>query len=91
MLYALICTDKPGALNIRKKNRDAHLEHLDKGGLKVVHAGPFLDIKGDMCGSLIVFDAPGVDAVEDWAERDPYAAAGLFESVVIRGWKKVIG
>ena len=26
-----------------------------------------------------------------WAEADPYARAGLFESVTISEWKKVVG
>jgi uncharacterized protein YciI len=28
---------------------------------------------------------------EDWAAADPYAMAGLFRSVTITEWKKVIG
>jgi uncharacterized protein YciI len=30
-------------------------------------------------------------AAEAWAAADPYAKAGLFESVTIRAWKKVRG
>ena len=44
-----------------------------------------------MCGSLIVLDVPDLDAARAWAEADPYAKAGLFDSVAIREWKKVIG
>ena len=29
-------------------------------------------------------------AAEDWAANDPYAKAGLFDSVEIRAWKQVI-
>jgi len=28
MLYAIICADKPGALEVRKANREAHLAHI---------------------------------------------------------------
>jgi uncharacterized protein YciI len=39
MLYALICTDEPGALPVRKANRPLHLEYLKSLGDTVVLAG----------------------------------------------------
>jgi uncharacterized protein len=57
----------------------------------VVQAGPFLDGAGEMVGSLVVIEADTRAAAEDWAAGDPYARAGLFESVEIRAWKKVVG
>ena len=91
MLYAIICHDKPGAIAIRKANRNAHLEHIRGTDGAIVQAGPLLDGKGQMCGSLIIFEAKDLDTVERWTEGDPYAHAGLFESVVIRPWNRVIG
>jgi uncharacterized protein YciI len=90
MLYAIICIDKPGALEVRKANRDAHLAHIGGAGEAIVQAGPFLDSDGAMCGSLLIYqgDLAGAQA---WAAADPYAVAGLFESVEVRAWKKVIG
>ena len=44
-----------------------------------------------MDGSLVILDVADMAAARDWAENDPYARAGLFESVEIRAWKKVIG
>jgi uncharacterized protein len=90
MLYALICTDRPGAVELRKANREAHLAYIRDTGC-VVQAGPFLDGAGEMVGSLVVIEADTGAAAEDWAAGDPYAAAGLFESVEIRAWKKVVG
>ena len=94
MLYAIICLDKPGALEIRKANRDAHLAHIRgaDGAAEgaILQAGPFLDADGEMCGSLLIYqgDLAGAEA---WAAADPYAAAGLFRRVEIRPWKKVVG
>ncbi len=88
--YALVCRDKPGALDIRKANRDAHLEHIRKSGV-VSQAGPFLDADGQMCGSLVVLNVPDRSAAEAWAEADPYAKADLFDSVSIDEWNRVIG
>ncbi|MEY4872402.1 MAG: hypothetical protein RLZZ563_1732, partial [Pseudomonadota bacterium] len=36
-------------------------------------------------------NVPDLAAAQDWAANDPYAKAGLFQSVDIREWKKVIG
>lgn len=90
MLFALICTDRPGAVETRRANREAHLAYIAETGC-VVQAGPFLDGAGEMVGSLVVVELDTRAAAEDWAAGDPYAKAGLFESVEIRAWRKVIG
>ncbi|SET95656.1 hypothetical protein SAMN04489858_11642 [Paracoccus homiensis] len=87
-LFALICRDKPGALQIRQDNRADHLEFLKTGQIFI--AGPLIE-DGDMRGSLVVIEAEDLAAARTWAAGDPYAAAGLFESVQISEWKKVIG
>jgi len=90
MLIALIAKDKPGALQTRLDNRPAHVAHLKDSGV-VVHAGPFLNDAGDMCGSLVVLDVEDMAAAEEWAANDPYAKAGLFASSELIQWNKVIG
>ncbi len=55
MLIAIICLDKPGALGVRKANRDAHLAHIRGAGEAIVQAGPFLGADGEMCGSLLIY------------------------------------
>ena len=90
MLIALIARDKPGALQTRKDNRAAHLAYIGETGV-VQQAGPLLDNAGDMCGSLIVLDVADMAAAEAWAADDPYAKAGLFESVELIAWNRVIG
>ncbi|MEM9781222.1 MAG: YciI family protein [Pseudomonadota bacterium] len=91
MAFAIICLDKPGHLELRKANRDAHLAHIASTDGAITAAGPFLDADGAMCGSLLIYDGEDRAAVEAWCAADPYAAAGLFQSVEIRAWKKVIG
>ena len=90
MLYAIICVDKPGALEIRKANREAHLAHIKGSDGAVVMAGPFLDANGEMCGSLLIYEGDEA-AARAWAAADPYARAGLFQSSEVRAWKKVVG
>ncbi|MGR3756998.1 MAG: YciI family protein [Tranquillimonas sp.] len=90
MLVALIARDRPGALEIRKSNREAHLAYLEGSG-RVKYAGPLLDDDGGMAGSLLVLDVPDMAAARAWAADDPYAKADLFESVTLQEWKQVIG
>ena len=90
MLIALIAKDKTGALQTRKDNRDAHLAYIESTGV-VAQAGPLLDEAGEMAGSLVILDVTDMSAAQDWAANDPYAKAGLFESVELVAWKKVIG
>lgn len=90
MLVALICTDKPNHLGVRKANREAHVAYL-KSNDSVVQAGPFLNGEGEMSGSLIVLDVEDMAAAEAFAANDPYAKAGLFSDVRLEHWNKVIG
>ncbi|MGG6894082.1 MULTISPECIES: YciI-like protein [Rhizobium] len=86
MLFAFVCKDKPGYLNVRMETRPAHLEYLNKlnaeGTLKM--AGPFLDAEGKPNGSLVVVKVDSVEAAVAIADADPYTKAGLFESVEIK-------
>ncbi len=89
MLIALIARDKAGALQTRLDNRAAHLAYIEETGV-VTQAGPLLD--GDaMIGSLIILEVEDLAAAQAWADSDPYALAGLFDSVELIPWKKVIG
>lgn len=90
MFYALFAHDKPGALEIRKANRDAHLAYIKDTGV-VAQAGPLLDADGQMAGSLVILDVADQAAADEWAAGDPYAKAGLFAEVTIKPWNRVIG
>lgn len=89
MLIALIARDKDGALQTRLDNRADHLAYIEETGV-VAQAGPLLD--GDaMIGSLIILEVEDMAAAQSWADSDPYAKAGLFQSVDLIAWKKVVG
>lgn len=90
MRFALLAKDKPGALQTRMDNREAHLAYVADTGVVEI-AGPILDADGQMCGSLIILELPDLAAAQDWAANDPYAKAGLFGDVTLSAWKKVIG
>ncbi|MTH97393.1 YciI family protein [Roseibium sp. RKSG952] len=89
MLIALIARDKDGALQTRLDNRAAHLAYIEETGV-VSQAGPLLDGE-NMIGSLIILDVEDMATAQEWAASDPYALAGLFSSVELIPWKRVIG
>ena len=91
MLFALICNDKPGHLQLRLDTRNDHVAFLNGLNEKSVlkFAGPFLDADGKPNGSLVVIEAADLGAAHAIAEADPYASAGLFASVEIRPWNWV--
>jgi uncharacterized protein YciI len=88
MLFALICKDKPGALQVRMDTRPQHLAFLEglNADKKLAFAGPFLDADGKPDGSLVVVEAADRADAEALAASDPYAKAGLFDSVEVRQW-----
>jgi uncharacterized protein YciI len=88
MLFALICKDKPGSLQVRVDTRPAHVAFLEglNADKKLAFAGPFLDADGKPSGSLVVVEAPDLAGAQALSAADPYANAGLFESVEIRQW-----
>ena len=89
MLFALICTDKPASLEVRLATRPQHLAYLETYQDRIVQAGGLLDADQRACGSLLIIDVEDLAAAMGFAEADPYARAGLFESVVIRPYRQV--
>ena len=91
MIFSIICKDKPGHLEVRMSNRPAHVDYLNglnaEGKLKF--AGPFLGEDGKPVGSLVAVEAEDRAAAEALAANDPYARAGLFQSVEILPWNWV--
>ena len=89
MLFALICTDKPGSLDLRLATRPQHIAYLETYKSRIVHAGPLLDHEGRPSGSLLIVDVADRAEAEGFAAADPYARCQLFESIVIRPYRTV--
>jgi uncharacterized protein YciI len=97
MLYAIIATDVAGSLEQRVTARPAHLERLQalQAEGRLVLAGPHPAIDSidpgaaGFSGSLIVAEFASQDAAQAWAEADPYRAAGVYASVVVKPFKQV--
>ena len=92
MLFAISCIDKADSLDVRLANRPDHIAYLKANRDAIRIAGPYTGEDGEgMNGSLLIVEAANIGAARDLAAGDPYARAGLFESVDIRPWKWVVG
>ena len=91
MRFAIVCTDKPNQAGTRVEHREAHFAHLDAYAEHIVEAGPMLaEDASHSVGSLLIVEFPDRASAEVFTNTDPFAQAGIFESVVIRPYKKVI-
>ncbi|UPQ84415.1 MULTISPECIES: YciI family protein [Pseudomonas] len=97
MLYAIIATDVPDSLENRLAARPAHLARLEqlKSEGRMVLAGPHPAVDSNdpgtagFTGSLVVAEFESLQAAEQWAEADPYKAAGVYGDVVVKPFKRV--
>ena len=90
-LFAIICRDRPNALEARMAAREDHLAYVGTFGDQVKVAGPFLSDAGDMIGSLLIMEFADRAAAEAFAAGDPYGKAGVFEGVDILPWRVTRG
>jgi hypothetical protein len=81
MIFVVIGKDKAGG-ELRKKHRADHLGFIADHQAPVVYAGPLIE-EGRMIGSLFVFEVEDRAALGAHLARDPYFAAGIFETVDI--------
>ena len=89
MLFAITALDKPNRLAVRNAARPDHVGHLEAHKAHLVEVGPLLDADGNPCGSALVVEMPDRAAAEAFMAADPYAQAGLFETVSVRGYRAV--
>ncbi|MGW8247761.1 MAG: YciI family protein [Acidiferrobacterales bacterium] len=98
MLYMINGIDVPNSLEKRLSVRDKHLQRIrilqDEGRLILAGPNPAIDSEdpGDsgFSGSLIVAEFDSLADAEQWAQADPYIEAGVYESVVVKPFKKVL-
>ncbi len=92
MLYLIVCSDKPDHGHLRQENRPAHVDYLKGSAERLKIAGPTVTEDGEgATGSMLVIEAESQTEAEAWAAGDPYAKAGLFESVAVRPWRWAFG
>ncbi|SIT73111.1 hypothetical protein SAMN05216526_1810 [Ectothiorhodosinus mongolicus] len=97
MLYAIISQDVADSLPLRQSVRPAHLARLEalQNEGRLVLAGPHPAIDSNdpgeagFTGSLVVAEFASLKAAQDWADADPYVAAGVYAQVSVKPFKQV--
>lgn len=97
MLYAILATDVDNSLERRLAARPAHLARLQvlQDAARLVLAGPHPASDSSdpgtagFTGSLVVAEFPSLQAAQEWADADPYCAAGVYASVLVKPFKQV--
>jgi uncharacterized protein YciI len=98
MLYAIVATDVANSLEKRLAARPAHLDRLNamKAEGRIVLAGPMPAVDSidpgtaGFTGSLIVAEFESLKDAQTWADADPYVAAGVYASVIVKPFKQVL-
>ena len=96
MWYAIIGQDVPNSLEKRIAARPSHiarLQELQSQG-RLLLAGPFPAVDAmepgaaGFSGSLIVAEFASLDSAQEWANADPYVAAGIYAQVRVQPFRK---
>lgn len=98
MLYAIIGEDVHNSLEKRLDARPAHLQRLqilkDEGRLVLAGPHPSIDSAdpgpAGFSGTLVVAEFQSLEAAQQWADTDPYVAAGVFARVTVKPFRKVM-
>ena len=98
MWYAIISEDNDNSLPLRAGARGAHIERLRQlvaeGRLLIAGPHPAVDSEdageAGFTGSLVVAEFASLEAASQWAQEDPYVAAGVYRDVQVKPFKMVL-
>ncbi|MCE9686858.1 YciI family protein [Shewanella sp. AS16] len=98
MWYMISSQDIENSLEKRMGARPAHLARLqelaDEGRLLLAGPHPAIDSENPgeagFSGSLVVAEFESLEAAQAWADADPYVAAGVYLSVLVKPFKRVL-
>ena len=98
MLYAIIAKDIENSLKKRMEVRPSNVARLielkDQGRLILAGPHPSIDVsepgEAGFSGSLIVADFDDLQHAREWADADPYVAAGVYSNVMVKPFNKVL-
>lgn len=98
MWYMISSQDVENSLEKRLAARPEHLARLqelsDEGRLLIAGPHPAIDNENPgeagFTGSLVVADFDSLSEAQTWADVDPYIAAGVYESVIVKPFKRVL-
>ncbi|HAT1610370.1 TPA: YciI family protein [Raoultella planticola] len=97
MLYVIYAEDIADSLEKRVSVRPAHLARLqllqDEGRLLTAGPMPAVDSNepgaAGFTGSTVIAEFESLEVAKAWANDDPYIAAGVYQNVSVKPYKKV--
>lgn len=98
MYYAIVSEDIENSTPRRREARADHLARLEalKSEGRLMLAGPCPAIDSDdpgpagFSGSVVIAEFDSLDTAKQWADADPYVAAGVYKAVSVKPFKKVL-
>ncbi len=98
MWYCIYSVDRLGSLEARQTARSSHLARLEallnEGRLLLAGPRPAIDAEdpgpAGFQGSLVVARFPSLEEARRWEDADPYVEAGVYESVEVTPFKRVM-
>jgi uncharacterized protein YciI len=98
MWYVIIAQDAPNSLQQRLAHRPAHLarlqELLQQGRLLLAGPMPAIDSEdpgpAGYDGSVIVAEFADLAQAQAWAQQDPFVSAGVYQSVMVKPFRKTL-
>ena len=92
MEYFVYCRDRPGAESLRTELTEAHWSYMDGYADAMIARGPTLTAdRTSATGSMHIVDLPDPQAAQAFAFQEPNYAAGVYDDVLIRRWRNVLG
>jgi len=98
MYYTIYAKDVENSLENRLNTRPAHVARLkelvNQGRLLVAGPSPAVDSEepgpAGFTGSVIIAEFESQQEAQAWADADPYRIAGVYDSVEVKPFKKVL-
>lgn len=89
--FVAMCTDKPNSSDVRASARDEHLAYIEGARDRILLIGPLLSEDDKVAGSLFLIEADDLATAKAFVENDPFAKAGLFDSVTVKRFRTHLG
>lgn len=98
MYYMIYSEDVADSLAQRKITRPAHLARLQQLAAegRLLLAGPLPAVDAEdpgeagFTGSLVVAEFATLQQANEWAQADPYLAAGVYKQSTVKPFRKVL-
>jgi uncharacterized protein YciI len=90
--YFFYCRDRPGSGALKWELAEAHWSFMDRYAATMIARGPTLGADGEEAtGSMHIVELPDADAARVFAYEEPNYRAGVYDEVLVRRWRNLLG